>query len=277
MRVLAPAARAWRTEYDGSIARVDIPFADDPAADVSYPLPAQRAADYFFQVPSERRPWIAAVQADGRGLVQTSTAQLRGRKLFCWGTAAGGRHWQEWLCGPGSRYLEIQAGLATTQLEHLRLEAKAEISWAEAYAPIEAAPGRYTVLGRTRSPRSLSCWPERFPTRSSTNGTAGGEPRWPIGRRSRWRPALALARLNLSLRGRGSRQSARHPVRTAALRRLRPSRRPGSHGRGRPGRCGCRCLGAPDHGSLGTGTRPRSERLVGPTHDRYSGPRSRRP
>ena len=141
VRVLAPAAGAWRTGYDGSISRVDVPFADDPVTDVSYPLPAQRAADYFFQVPPERRPWIAAVQADGRGLIQTSTAQLRGRKLFCWGTAAGGRHWQEWLCGPRSRYLEIQAGLVTTQLEHLRLEGSAEISWAEAYAPINAAPG----------------------------------------------------------------------------------------------------------------------------------------
>ena len=127
--------------YDGSIALVDVPFAaDDPASDVGYPLPTQRAADYFFQVPPKQGPWIAAVQADGRGLIQTSTAQLRGRKLFCWGTAAGGRHWQEWLCGPDSRYLEIQAGLATTQLEHLRFEGSAEISWAEAYAPIEVAP-----------------------------------------------------------------------------------------------------------------------------------------
>jgi hypothetical protein len=141
VRVLAPATRAWRTWYDGSVASVDIPFADDSDTDVSYPLPAQRAADYFFQVSAPGRPWIAAVRADGRGLLQTSTAQLRGRKLFCWGTAAGGRHWQEWLCGPGSRYLEIQAGLASTQLEHLRLEASAEISWAEAYAPIDAAPG----------------------------------------------------------------------------------------------------------------------------------------
>jgi tetratricopeptide (TPR) repeat protein len=141
VRVLAPASRAWRSGYDGSIALVDIPFADDPATDVSYPVRAQRAADYFFQVHPERRPWIAAVQADGRGLVQTSTAQLRGRKLFCWGTAGGGGHWQEWLCGPGSRYLEIQAGLATTQLEHLRLDASAEISWAEAYAPIQSGSG----------------------------------------------------------------------------------------------------------------------------------------
>jgi Domain of unknown function (DUF5107) len=140
VRVLAPASQAWRTGYDGSITDVDIPFADGPSADVSYPLPAQRTADYFFQVPAEQRPWIATVQADGHGVMQTSTAQLRGRKLFCWGTAAGGRHWQEWLCGPGARYLEIQAGLARTQLEHLRLAGRAEISWAEAYAPIEASP-----------------------------------------------------------------------------------------------------------------------------------------
>jgi Domain of unknown function (DUF5107) len=140
VRVLAPASRAWRTGYDGSITRVNVPFADDRATDVSYPLSAGRAADYFFQLLQEQRPWIAAVQADGRGLIQTSTIQLRGRKLFLWGTAAGGRHWQEWLCGQGLRYLEIQAGLATTQLEHLRLEGSAEISWTEAYAPIEAAP-----------------------------------------------------------------------------------------------------------------------------------------
>ena len=140
IRVMAPAARAWRTEYDGSIKPVEVPFPDDSATDISYPLRAQRTADYFFQVPAEGRPWIAAVQADGRGLVQTSTAQLPGRKLFLWGTAAGGQRWQEWLCGPGSRYLEIQAGLATTQFEHMRLEAGAEVSWAEAYAPIEAMP-----------------------------------------------------------------------------------------------------------------------------------------
>ena len=140
VRVLAPATRAWRTGYDGSIAAVDVPFPDDPATDVSYPLSSQRAADYFFSMPADQRPWVAAVAADGRGLVQTSTAALRGRKLFCWGSAAGGRHWQEWLCGPGSRYLEIQAGLATTQLEHLRLAGKAEIDWVEAYLPIEADP-----------------------------------------------------------------------------------------------------------------------------------------
>ena len=141
VRVLAPADGAWRSGYDGSIALVDIPFADDPATDVSYPLPAQRAADYFFQVPAGRRPWIAAVQADGRGSFRPPPLSCAvascsvGARPPAAGTGRSG------CAGRGSRYLEIQAGLATTQLEHLRLEGGAEISWAEAYAPIEAAPG----------------------------------------------------------------------------------------------------------------------------------------
>ncbi len=75
-------------------------------------------------------------------MVQTATEAMTGRKLFVWGTAAGGRRWQEWLGGGDRRYLEIQAGLATTQLEHLRIEGRGEVSWAEAYAPLHADPVR---------------------------------------------------------------------------------------------------------------------------------------
>ena len=202
VRALAPATRAWRTDYDGFLTAVDVPFADDPATDVSYPRPARRAADYFFQVPATRRPWIAAVQADGRGLLQTSTAALRGRKLFCWGSAAGGRRWQEWLCGPGSRYLEIQAGLATTQLEHLRLAADAEISWVEAYAPIAADPRVVHGPGRTRSPTSPTWRPGRSATRSSTDGIAGGEPSWPTPRPRQLTAGTGAGAAELAVRGR---------------------------------------------------------------------------
>ena len=73
---------------------------------------------------------------DGTGVVHTSTAGLPGRKLFCWGIGAGGNRWQERLSGPGSRYLEIQAGLATTQLEHLELAAAGQVSWTEAIGPV---------------------------------------------------------------------------------------------------------------------------------------------
>ena len=142
VRVLAPATRAWRTGYDGSMVSVEVPFPDSADADMSYPLRAQRAADYFFEIPGGRRAWIAAVETDGHGVVQTASEAMTGRKLFLWGTAAGGRRWQEWLGGSGRRYLEIQAGLATTQLEHLRIDGRGEVSWVEAYAPVDADPVR---------------------------------------------------------------------------------------------------------------------------------------
>ncbi|MGI8881291.1 MAG: DUF5107 domain-containing protein [Jatrophihabitans sp.] len=136
-RVVAPATTAWRSGYTGSLENVAIPAPD--GADASYPAQAPRAADYFFDIDAPQRPWIAALDADGYGLAHTSTATLRGRKLFCWGDTTGGRRWQEWLSGPGAAYLEIQAGLATTQLENLRLDAGAEVSWTEVYAPVRAS------------------------------------------------------------------------------------------------------------------------------------------
>ena len=139
-RVLAPADLAWRTAYDGSIERVPVPHPDSPDIDASYPWTASAAADYFFQIPDGRRRWVAAVQPDGFGLVQTSTDVLSGRKFFLWGNGSGGQRWQEWLSGPDRRYLEIQAGLATTQLEHLRLGGADEVSWAEAYVPLHCDP-----------------------------------------------------------------------------------------------------------------------------------------
>src|SRR5262245_31450778 len=65
------------------------------------------------------------------------------------GTSRGGRRWQEWLApgAGGHGYTEIQAGLARTQLEHLRLPAATSWSWLEAY-------GGVTVDGAHKS------WPE---------------------------------------------------------------------------------------------------------------------
>ena len=278
VRVLAPAARAWRTEYDGSIAGVDIPFADDPATDVSYPLPAQRAADYFFQVPSERRPWIAAVQADGRGLMQTSTAQLRGRKLFCWGTAAGGRHWQEWLCGPGSRYLEIQAGLATTQLEHLRLEAKRRDQLGGGLRADRSGAGGGTrfLAGRARRGRRAG-GPSgsRRGARRMAPLVASRDGRW--GAAADRRPALALARLNSSYAARiptvcpAPRSDSRSPTASATssrwLARARSTRTPS----------GADVLVPPITDRWGAVLDRAAEGWWGQLDDRHSVPRSRRP
>ncbi|MFF5710783.1 DUF5107 domain-containing protein [Streptomyces sp. NPDC012756] len=144
-RVLAPADAAWHHGYDRGLNRLPVPLTED-GTDRSYPLNGAHAADYFYDLPDGQRRWIAALDADGHGLVQTSTDALRGRKLFLWGTERGGRRWQEWLTEPGTPgYAEIQAGLARTQLEHLELAGEAEFSWLEAYGPLAADPA--TALG----------------------------------------------------------------------------------------------------------------------------------
>ncbi|MFD0359706.1 DUF5107 domain-containing protein, partial [Streptomyces sp. NPDC127110] len=140
-RVLAPAEEAWHFGYERTLRRIPVP--EWEGADRTYPLGSFHPADFFYEVEggAVERPWIAALDAEGNGLVQASTGLLRGRKLFTWGAGPGGRRWQEWLTEPGTGgYAEIQAGLARTQLEHVRLDAGAEFSWLEAYGPLSAEP-----------------------------------------------------------------------------------------------------------------------------------------
>lgn len=136
VRVLAPADEAWQFAYDSPLRRVPIPVLD--GQDRTYTTRAQEAADYFFAIDDGERRWVAALDGRGSGLVQTSTDRLRGRKLFLWGKSAGGDHWQDWLSDPGEEYLEIQAGLARTQLEHLPMPERASWSWVEAYGHLES-------------------------------------------------------------------------------------------------------------------------------------------
>lgn len=138
-RVLAPAEESWYFAYERSLRRIPVP--EWEGADRTYPLRSSFPADYFYEVPEDSRKWIASLDERGQGLVQTSTDLLRGRKLFVWGAGPGGRRWQQWLTEPGTPgYVEIQAGLARTQLEHVPLEAGGDFSWLEAYGPLAAEP-----------------------------------------------------------------------------------------------------------------------------------------
>jgi hypothetical protein len=148
-RVLVPADQAWRFGYAGAdrpdatgrwLDLVDVP--EFEGIDLTYPMRHPRAVDFFFEPRSDERPWIASVDAAGQGLVQASTERLRGRKLFVWGEGAGGRRWQEWLAPglEGYGYTEIQAGLARTQLEHLKLPAATSWHWLEAYGRLSVDP-----------------------------------------------------------------------------------------------------------------------------------------
>jgi hypothetical protein len=138
VRVLAPGDAAWRFDETATVDLVDLPVAG--GTDRTYPAASPGAADYFVRLDPDRRPWVAAVDGSGRGLVESSTAELRGRKLFVWGSGTGGRHWQEWLSPLGGRYLEIQAGLLRTQLEHVSMPAHTEWSWVETYGPVVVDP-----------------------------------------------------------------------------------------------------------------------------------------
>ena len=138
-RVLTPATSAYNWGYGkGGPARVDMPVVQ--GIDVSYTTRIDRAADFFFHLEEGQRPWVAALDQTGRGLVQVSTDVLKGRKLFFWGTGPGGRRWQEFLSRPGHAYLEIQSGLARTQMEHLPMPAGAVWEWLEGYGLMEADP-----------------------------------------------------------------------------------------------------------------------------------------
>lgn len=137
VRVLVPADQAYNHSYDLCLRKIDIPYV--LGADISYSTNCKKAVDYFFRV-TQPQPWIAAVDGQGKGFAQASTGLLRGRKLFAWGMNAGGRHWQEYLSVPVLPYIEVQAGLASTQMECLPMPANARWEWLEAYGPVQADP-----------------------------------------------------------------------------------------------------------------------------------------
>ena len=137
-RVIVPAEQAYRHGYDGKMTLVPIPIAN--GMDQSYPTNFNRSADCFYCIEPNQQPWITALDGHGQGLIQTSTPRLKGRKMFVWGMATGGRHWQEFLSKPGYPYIEIQAGLARTQSEYVPMPANTQWEWLEAYGLMEADP-----------------------------------------------------------------------------------------------------------------------------------------
>lgn len=138
VRVLAPARRAYATGYDGTVSEVDVPVSAD--GDHTWPSASPRSADYFYAIEENEQPWVAGVDGTGHGLAIVSTSRLRGRKLFCWGSGEGGRHWQRWLSPDGGEYLELQAGLAATQFEHVLMPGRTSWDWLEVYGDVSADP-----------------------------------------------------------------------------------------------------------------------------------------
>lgn len=140
-RVLAPAGETFFCAYaDGaySLDKASMPYLD--GNDITYSNLSSRSRDFFFNIPDESDKWIAVVDDSGRGLLHMSDPILKGRKLFVWGNHQGGRHWNKWLTDGAGPYVEIQAGLLKTQLEHFVMPAKSRITWQECYTALTVDP-----------------------------------------------------------------------------------------------------------------------------------------
>lgn len=138
VRVVTPTDEAYICSYDEGRYLLDkgkMPV--NNGNDLSRPCNMKRSQDVFYDIPEEENKWIAAAYKDGKGLLHMSTKELRGRKLFVWGQGKGGRNWNRWLSDSDIPYIEIQAGILKTQLEHFVMEKNSEISFTENYTMLD--------------------------------------------------------------------------------------------------------------------------------------------
>lgn len=139
-RVVTRAESAYSKEalFTGAIYKTGVPIHD--GVDVTYPSRIPRITDYFWRVPDEARKYICAFDEEGRGVMQTSTDRLKGRKIFSWGMRPGAKRWQQFLAGDNEdgSYFEMQAGLARTQYECLPMPPRSNWEWLEVYGAVSA-------------------------------------------------------------------------------------------------------------------------------------------
>ncbi len=140
-RVLSPAEYSIEHIWPGNnLGRCDFPKAE---WDASYPDNWENATSVFFRAPAAPQLFIASVDRDGYGLVQTATSEMVSRKFFYFGSAVGGQNWMDYLSRPGEgNYLEIQSGIAPTQNQRFELAPGEQREWTEAFMPVQLDAGR---------------------------------------------------------------------------------------------------------------------------------------
>ncbi|MBS7297873.1 MAG: DUF5107 domain-containing protein [Eubacteriales bacterium] len=130
-RVITNCDDTYAHNYSGEIVRIPVPYRG--RTDITYPTRNQEAVDYFFKTFDDRQRFVMTAEDDGNAFYQTSTNILKSRKEFVWGMNMSSFNWQRALVGTNNAYLEVQAGLANTQMEYLPMPANAEWEWTEAY------------------------------------------------------------------------------------------------------------------------------------------------
>lgn len=103
--------------------------------DITYPDDIEFGSEYFFQNDEKQEsPWEAAVYEDGYFFYDRSTQPLRIRKMFTWGNSQGCKHWCDYLSMPGEgAYLEVQAGLAPSQVHGLTMPGNTSWSFTQIF------------------------------------------------------------------------------------------------------------------------------------------------
>ncbi|MDD4080636.1 MAG: DUF5107 domain-containing protein [Eubacteriales bacterium] len=150
-RVIVPSSSAYFSDKN-RISKCSVPIGPK-GLDITYAENSPESVDYFFRLADCDRKFIAYADHSGSGMFQTSTARMKGRKLFVWGEGEGGRSWQRWLTGSAGEYVEIQAGVNRTQYECIPMPPGAAWEWMEVYGPLdmaaEDAHGDYTLAAKT--------------------------------------------------------------------------------------------------------------------------------
>lgn len=119
----------------GGVTYEKLPYLSVMDGDLSYPDNATRSFDCFFQPEKDVvTTWEGGVNKDGYAFYDRSTSPLVYHKMFCWGNHAGGARWQEFLSdGDKGKYIELQAGIARSQLHDKLFPANSSFEWTQCF------------------------------------------------------------------------------------------------------------------------------------------------
>lgn len=142
-RVIVPADECFTNSYkSGELAVDKIPVPYYEGEDKTYPSRIFHSQDYFYRIRDNYDHFITVMDKDAVGLVHVSTNELKSRKMFLWGQGTGGHSWQSFLSAGTREYIEIQAGLANTQMEHIPMPSNTTWEWTEGYAALKCDKGK---------------------------------------------------------------------------------------------------------------------------------------
>ncbi len=118
----------------------------DEMDEILYPAAFEKTTEYWFQPSGEETMYWQAVayvedsygklfeELPRAGFFECSTAPLKYRKVFAWGTHRGGRKWQDYLkADKDEPYVELQAGLDPTQLHGSMIEGESSICFTQTF------------------------------------------------------------------------------------------------------------------------------------------------